>query len=132
MNEALDIACAVFVLGGSFFCVVGGIGLVRMPDFYSRCHAAGMTDSAGAAGILVGLLFVSDFIVAIKLVTVLIFTWLSSVAATHALVKAAYAQGVRVEKPRLKDWTMAEGDGVAPHAPPSNTRQPVDTPESPS
>lgn len=105
LHTVLEVIAAIFVLGGALFSVIGGIGLIRMPDFYSRCHAGGITDSAGAAGILVGLLFVSDLVVAIKLVTVLAFLWLSSVASTHALVKAAYARGVRVEKPRVKDWT---------------------------
>ncbi len=115
---------AAFLLGGSFFCIVGGIGLVRLPTFYTRCHAAGVTDSAGAAGVLIGLAFVSTPLVAFKLVTVLAFVWLTSVASTHALVKAAHARGVRVmNTPRL-DWTIpppAPDDGeVDPTTPPSD------------
>ena len=41
----LDIAAAVLILAGSLFCVIGGIGLVRMPDFYTRIHAASVTDT---------------------------------------------------------------------------------------
>lgn len=119
LHIALEAAAAILVLGGALFSVIGGIGLLRMPDFYSRCHGAGITDSAGAGGILVGLLFVSDLVVAIKLVTVLVFLWLSSVASTHALVKAAYARGVRVDKPRVKDWTSVPA-GVALATPSPN------------
>jgi hypothetical protein len=44
------------VAGGGFFCVVGGIGLLRMPDFYTRMHAASVTETLGAGLILLGLM----------------------------------------------------------------------------
>lgn len=105
MTLALDIIATILIGGGSFFCVVGAIGLLRLRGFYSRCHAAGVTDSAGAAGILVGLCFVSEPLIAFKLLTILVFLWLSSVASTHALVKAAYARGIKLHEPIIKDWT---------------------------
>ncbi len=113
MSLALAIIGTVFLAGGVFFCVVGGIGLLRLPDFYSRCHAAGMTDSAGAMGILVGLCFFAEPLVIVKLVTVVGFIWLSSVVSTHALVKAAYARGIRMENPRVRDWTVRPEKGTA-------------------
>ncbi|MFT5358482.1 MAG: monovalent cation/proton antiporter MnhG/PhaG subunit [Polyangiales bacterium] len=114
MTLALDIIATILIGGGSFFCLVGGIGLLRLRGFYSRCHAAGVTDSAGAAGILVGLCFVSEPLIAFKLLTILVFLWLSSVASTHALVKAAYARGVKLHQPRVKDWThLAEEETKA-------------------
>lgn len=112
MTLALDIIATILIGGGSFFCVVGAIGLLRLRGFYSRCHAAGVTDSAGAAGILVGLCFVSEPLIAFKLLTILVFLWLSSVASTHALVKAAYARGVKLHRPEIKDWTHLD-DKVA-------------------
>ena len=110
MSLALAIIGAVLIAGGAFFAIVGGIGLLRLPDFYSRCHAAGMTDSAGAAGILVGLCFFAEPLVIVKLLTVVGFIWLSSVVSTHALVKAAYARGIRLENPRVRDWTQSESE----------------------
>jgi multisubunit Na+/H+ antiporter MnhG subunit len=44
------------VLGGGFFCLVGGIGLLRMPDFYTRMHAASVTETLGAGLMLLGLM----------------------------------------------------------------------------
>ena len=105
MTLAMEIIGSILILGGSLFCVIGALGLMRFPDFYSRCHAAGVTDSAGAGGILLGLCFVSEPLVTFKLLTIIVFLSLSSVASTHALVKAAYARGVRVQKPEVKDWT---------------------------
>jgi len=95
VSAVLDALCVVFLLGGTLFTVIGGIGMIRLPSFYTRCHAAGMTDSAGAAGVLLGLCFVAEPLVAVKLLSVLAFIWLTSVASTHALVKAAYARGLR-------------------------------------
>lgn len=105
----LDIVCAVLILGGCAFCVIGGLGLIRLPDVYTRCHAAGMADSAGVGGILAGLALVTNIeqpMVTVKLVMILFFVWLSSVVSTHALLKAAYARGVRVDDDDPEDWTV--------------------------
>ena len=48
MTEVLDALSWLALLGGSAFCIVGAIGLLRMPDFWARTHAAGLTDTLGA------------------------------------------------------------------------------------
>ena len=55
MSLVLDIASWVLLSLGAVFCVIGAIGLLRMPDFYSRTHPATVVDSFGAGLILVGL-----------------------------------------------------------------------------
>ena len=58
----------ICLLAGGFFVLVGGIGLIRLPDFFTRLHAAGITDTMGAGLILLGLALQSGFgLVAIKL-----------------------------------------------------------------
>ena len=109
----LGVVGSVLVLGGVGFCLVGGISLLRLPDFYSRCHAAGVTDSAGAGGVLLGLCFFAPPLAIVKLVTIVGFIWLSSTVSTHALVKAAYARGLRLENPRVRDWTQATAEDSA-------------------
>jgi len=95
MEAVVDIASWLCLLGGSAFCVIGGIGMLRMPDFYTRSHAASLTDTLGAALILLGLGLQSGFnLVSAKLLLVLIFLYLTSPTATHALVKAAYSRGL--------------------------------------
>lgn len=80
------------LLTGSFFIVVGGIGLLRLPDFYTRIHGAGITDTAGAGLILLGLALHSGFsLVTIKLGLILLFLWFTNPVATHALARAALA-----------------------------------------
>ncbi len=83
---------------GSFFCIVGGLGIHRMPDFYARTHAASITDTMGAMLMLLGLLFQCGelhWVIAVKLGMVAVFLLLTSPTAGHALVKAAAAHGVR-------------------------------------
>lgn len=113
----LDLLSWFFLLGGAAFCVVGGVGLLRLPDFFTRCHGAGITDTMGAGMILVGLMMqAGDPLVVGKLVMLLLFIFLTSPVAGHALVKAAYAGGLRIEQP-LEDWT-----GDAPPAEPSTAQ----------
>lgn len=84
------------LLAGGFFCLTGAIGVLRLPDFYCRTHAAGMIDSLGAALILLGLMLQAGFsLVAVKLFFILAFLWLSGPAAVHALARAALHSGLR-------------------------------------
>jgi len=95
MGIMLDGVSWLLLVTGSVFCVIGGIGLLRMPDFYTRCHAASLTDTLGATLILLGLALQSGLgLVTVKLLFVLFFVYLTSPTATHALVKAAYSHGV--------------------------------------
>jgi multicomponent Na+:H+ antiporter subunit G len=94
MQATLDILSWVCLLGGSFFAVVGGIGVIRMPDLFTRLHAAGITDTMGAGLILTGLMFQGGLsLVTVKLLLVLGFLWFSSPVSTYALARAALASG---------------------------------------
>jgi len=85
-----------FVVAGSLFLIVGGIGILRLPDFYSRIHPAGITDTMGAWLVLVGLMFASDsWLITVKLVMLLLFLAVTSPLAGHALAKAAYMRGLK-------------------------------------
>lgn len=88
----------VLIATGCVFIVSGGIGLLRMPDLYTRLHAASVTDTGGAIFIVLGLLlqalFVFDNVMAgIKVVLVLFFTLFTSPTASHALAKTALLSG---------------------------------------
>jgi multicomponent Na+:H+ antiporter subunit G len=95
MAAAIDLASWVLLVAGGFFCVAGGVGLVRMPDFYTRMHAASVTDSLGAGLILAGLLLQAGFtLVAAKLVIVGLLIFFASPTAAHALAKAGMTRGI--------------------------------------
>jgi multicomponent Na+:H+ antiporter subunit G len=94
----IDLASWVLLTLGAIFSVIGGIGLVRLPDLYSRCHAVSVSDTAGAGLILFGLMLQAGLsLVTVKLIMVLLFLWLTSPASTHALAKAAYSGGLRAD-----------------------------------
>jgi len=86
----MDITSAIFLLIGSFLCVSGGVGILRFPDFYTRMHAAGVTDTLATAMILIGLMLQNpDGIVVLKLLIILLMTLFISPTASHALASAA-------------------------------------------
>lgn len=96
MDMALEIVSWFLLLGGGVFCVIGGIGILRMPDFYTRTHAASITDTMGAGMMLTGLMIQGGLtLVTVKLAMLILFTIVASPTAGHALVKAAYAHGVK-------------------------------------
>ena len=81
---------AACLLTGGLFGVLGGIGLIRFPDFYSRLHAAGITDTLCALLIIVGLLIQAGLaLVSIKLLLILLFLLFTAPTASHALARAA-------------------------------------------
>ncbi len=95
MDIVITICSGFFLLVGSFLCISGGIGLLRFPDFYTRMHAVGVTDTLGAGMILVGLMILStDLLVFAKLVMVLLFTLLIGPTTSHVLAKAAFHNGL--------------------------------------
>jgi multicomponent Na+:H+ antiporter subunit G len=96
MAAVLDALSFVLLVAGGFFCVVGGIGLLRMPDFYSRMHAASLIETLGAGLILAGLLLQAEqALVAAKLVVLGVLIFFASPTATHALARAALARGLQ-------------------------------------
>ncbi len=84
------------LLVGSLAVLVGGIGILRMPDVYTRLHAASVTDTLGAGAVLLGLcLHAEPGIHLAKLLLILLFLWMTSPVSSHVLAKAAYGEPVR-------------------------------------
>jgi multicomponent Na+:H+ antiporter subunit G len=101
VSVVIDAASWACLLAGGFFSMVGAIGLVRMPDLYTRMHAASVTDTLGAGLLLLGLaLQAGPTLVAVKLAFIGLLLFFASPTATHALAKAALGAGV---KPLLAD-----------------------------
>jgi multicomponent Na+:H+ antiporter subunit G len=95
MSVALDITSWFLLVAGGVFCIVGGVGLLRMPDFYTRVHAASVTDTLGVGLILLGLILQAGWtLIAAKLVVIGLLVFFTSPAATHALAKAALGRGL--------------------------------------
>jgi multicomponent Na+:H+ antiporter subunit G len=91
---ALDIVSWIALVSGGLLGVVGGIGIHRFPDIFTRLHAAGTTDTLCAALILLGLGLQSGLTLAsFKLLLVFTFLLFTSPTASHALANAALHGG---------------------------------------
>ena len=92
----IDYLSWALLVGGGFLGVIGGIGILRFPDFYSRQHAAGITDTLCAILILSGLALQAGFDLALgKLGLIFLFLFLTSPTSSHASAKAAMHGGLK-------------------------------------
>jgi len=86
----LNLVSSVFILVGSFSIIVGLLGVYRMPDFFTRLHAASIIDTLGAMLILFGLIMHHGIsIISVKLFLILVFILITTPTAAHALAKSA-------------------------------------------
>jgi multicomponent Na+:H+ antiporter subunit G len=118
MGWIFDLVSWALIFSGSLFALVGGLGIVRLPDFYTRLHGSGVTDTLGAALLIFGLMVqaakvgmgqvleeglaagLGPTLVAVKLAMILFFLLITSPTGCHALAQAALSQGL---KPQLGD-----------------------------
>jgi multicomponent Na+:H+ antiporter subunit G len=97
----VEVTSWFFIVTGALLGVAGGIGIHRFPDFYSRLHAVGITETLCAAMFLIGLSMQTGVSIAsVKLLLIFIFLVFSSPTATHALANAALLGGL---KPKLDE-----------------------------
>lgn len=98
----MSIVGAILMLLGAFFFFTGSVGFLRLPDFFTRLHAVGKSDTLGAFLSLLGIACCTGWtLLSLKLVLVAVFILIANPTAAHALASAALAAG-------LKPW---ERDG---------------------
>lgn len=101
-----EIAALVLIAFGTFFMLMGSVGIVRLPDFFSRTHATGKTDTLGIMLVLSGLAVYEGLTLnSAKLVVVILFVAFVNPVAVHALAKAAMEYGL---KPWFRDNPPSE------------------------
>lgn len=94
MGLLIDTLSWALLVGGGAFVFVGGVGALRMPDFYTRMHAASLTDSLGTVLVLCGAILQAGWsLAAVKLAAIVIFLLLTSPTAAYALANAARLSG---------------------------------------
>ncbi|MEO1027655.1 MAG: monovalent cation/H(+) antiporter subunit G [Pseudomonadota bacterium] len=92
---------AALTLFGAILCVIGTIGALRFPDFYTRLHATSVTDTGGAALMLLGMLILSpDIFVALKVFAIWFLLVMTTPTASHAVANAAHVAGLQ---PKIGD-----------------------------
>lgn len=114
MAALVDILSWVLLGAGSFFLVVGAIGLVRMPDVFTRMHATSVSETLGVGFILGGLMIQGGFtLVTFKLICLFILLFLTAPVASHAIARAAMADGVEpiLDGPEID---VRDGDDLPP------------------
>jgi multicomponent Na+:H+ antiporter subunit G len=104
----MDIIVVVLLICGLVFFAGGSIGILRLPDFYSRLHPAGKLDTAGQLFVMSALALhilqepsLQNFLTATKVVLIVVFVFITSPTATHAIVDAGIRAG-------LRPWTKTE------------------------
>jgi multicomponent Na+:H+ antiporter subunit G len=123
--NAFEVVSLVLVSAGAFFLLVGSVGILRLPDFFSRAHATGKSDTLGVMLALLGLAVHAGLgINGAKLIVAIVFVGLTSPVGTHALTRAAYQSGLR---PWYKGGPVPEdptGNGAeAPSQPPGKAER---------
>lgn len=98
----MKILAMVFMLSGFFFIAVAALGVLRLPDFYSRLHASGKSETLGMALSLIGLAIYEGWtLTSLKLMIVMGFILLANPIGTHMIARAAYKSG-------LKPWEKGD------------------------
>ncbi|MDP2845259.1 MAG: monovalent cation/H(+) antiporter subunit G [Candidatus Methanoperedens sp.] len=96
LMNIFNVISAIFIIAGLFFIVVGTIGLLRLPDFYSRMHATGKCDTLGVGLTITGLMIYNGFnFISVELLFLVIFIFIANPVATHAIARAAYKVGLQ-------------------------------------
>ena len=103
MSTLVDVLSWACLLTGGAFCVIGAVGLLRMPDFYTRMHAASVIDTLGAGFMLLGMFLQAGLtLVALKLGMIALLIFFASPTATHALARAAMVRGLAPKAEQLE------------------------------
>ncbi len=114
----VNILSSILIAVGCFFVLTGAIGMLRMPDIYTRIHSASVIDTGGATLIILGLLLQGALVfenplATIKLLLILLFINFSAPTASHAMAKMALLAKVtptdkNKEPPTDSDAVLAE------------------------
>ena len=96
MDMLVEVLSWIFIVSGSFFTVVGAVGVLRFPDFWARLHAVSVSDSGGVILLLLGMAMQAGWtLITVKLIIIGIFLFITGPTATHAAASAALVSGLR-------------------------------------
>jgi multicomponent Na+:H+ antiporter subunit G len=104
IDIALDILSWILLTLGGAFVLIGGIGGLRLPNFYTRIHAASLTDTMATILIFAGMMLQSGLsLVTMKLFAIMLFLLLTGPTATYALANAALLSGLKPDAETVAD-----------------------------
>ena len=103
MTMAIDILSWILLTAGGVFVFIGGLGALRMPNLYTRMHAASLTDTMGAVLVIGGIMLQAGLTLAtLKLAAILLFLLITSPTASNALASAAILSGLQPEEGKVE------------------------------
>ena len=118
MTLVIEYASWVLILLGSFFTIVGAFGMVRMPEIFTRMHAASVTDTLGVGFLILGMSLQAGFgLVTLKLLFLLALFVFTGPVVTHALAQACLHEGIKpllAEDRRGRPQPTGPDDGRLP------------------
>ncbi len=95
MNTFLDILGLAIVALGLCFMLIGSIGIVRLPDFFARTHAASKVDTVGISIVIVGIACIEGPTMdGLKVLLAALFVMMTNPVSAHALARAAIRAGI--------------------------------------
>ncbi|WP_276730862.1 monovalent cation/H(+) antiporter subunit G [Bacillus sp. (in: firmicutes)] len=106
MIEIAKIIVAVFILLGSLVCLAASFGTLRLPDMYTRSHAASKGSTLGVNMVLLGVFFFLWFIsgeISAKILLGIFFIFITSPVGGHLICRAAYNSGVKLDERSVQD-----------------------------
>jgi multicomponent Na+:H+ antiporter subunit G len=104
IDIAIDVLSWILIVVGSACVLIGGIGGLRLPNFYTRIHAASLTDSMASILIFAGMMLQAGLTLAtLKLFAILLFLLLTGPTATYALANAALLSGLKPDAGTASD-----------------------------
>jgi multicomponent Na+:H+ antiporter subunit G len=114
MTDFVSWVSSAMIVAGALFVVIGAIGILRMPDVFTRLHAASVLETAGAGLLLIGMMLTAGWsLVTLKLLFLLLLFFFTAPVATHALAQAALHEDVTPklsEDRRAKDSQFTSGE----------------------
>jgi multicomponent Na+:H+ antiporter subunit G len=94
--DLLQYAAAFSLVVGGLFSLLAAIGMLRLPDLYTRMHAASKAGVVGAGLVLIAVALISlDVAVGLRAVLGIVFLLLTTPVSAHLLARAAYSSGIQ-------------------------------------
>ena len=104
IESAVNVLSWILLFLGGAFVLIGGVGALRLPNFYTRLHAASLTETMATILIFAGLILQAGLtLAALKLLAIMVFLLLTAPTASYALANAALQSGLRPEAKNMDD-----------------------------
>lgn len=92
----MNIIPMILMVAGTFFFISGTLGILRLPDFYTRTHATTKCDTLGTFLFILGFMMECGLTLqSAKLFFIVLFVYLTAPVASHLLAKSAYRSGIK-------------------------------------